>query len=364
MRLPVRGDQAHLIQEDKAQAMVDYAIANGVNYFDTAYVYHSEVPFQAGSSEVFLGRALRRQRRKVYLATKLPSWFVQKRADMDRYLNEQLERLQANHIDFYLVHSLTGELWSRLNQLGIREFLDAAIADGRIKWAGFSFHDDVQQFKPIVDAYDWSFCQIQYNFMDEEFQAGRAGLEYASSKGLGVVIMEPLRGGGLTRRVPEEVQAVWDKGPIKRTPAEWALRFVWNRPEVGVVLSGMSEMCQVEENIKAVEAGLAKSLSDAELSLIHEAKAIYQARTRVSCTGCGYCMPCPSGVNIPANFLQLNNLAIYRNRESAEFFYFHILKEAQRASHCEECGQCEDLCPQQIPIPAVLKEVVREFEHR
>ena len=363
MRLPIKERKAHLIDEDRAQAMVDHAIRNGVNYFDTAYVYHSEVPFQAGRSEVFLGRALRGQRQKVYVATKLPSWFVEKRADMDRYLNEQLERLQTERIDFYLVHSLTGELWSRLRQLGIREFLDAAVADGRIRWAGFSFHDEGPQLKPIVDAYDWSFCQIQFNFMDEDFQAGRAGLEYAGAKGLGVVVMEPLRGGGLTRHVPEEVTAVWDKGPIKRTPAEWALRFVWNRPEPGVVLSGMSEMSQVQENIKAAEAGLANSLSDAELSLIQEVKSIYQARTRVSCTSCGYCMPCPSGVNIPASFLQLNNLAIYRNRESAEFFYLHILKEQERASRCEECGQCEELCPQHIPIPNRLKEVVREFEH-
>jgi len=364
MRLPIRENKAHLIDEDKAQAMVDYAIRNGVNYFDTAYVYHAEVPFQAGMSEVFLGRALKQQRQKVHVATKLPSWLIEGRADMDRYLDQQLERLQTDHIDFYLVHNLTGELCQKLSQLGLREFLDAARADGRIKHAGFSFHDEGPLFKPIVDAYDWGFCQIQYNFMDEEFQAGRAGLEYAAGKGLGVVIMEPLRGGRLTARVPEEVQAVWDKAQVRRTPAEWALRFVWNRPEASVVLSGMTEMWQLEENIRIASAGVANSLSGAELALIQEAKVIYQARTRVNCTSCGYCMPCPHGVDIPANFLQLNNLAIYRNRESAEFFYFHILKEEQRATHCEECGQCEELCPQHIPIPAMLKEVAKEFEPR
>ena len=364
MRLPILEHKAHLIDEDKAQAMVDYAIRNGVNYFDTAYVYHSEVPFQAGISEVFLGRVLKNQRQEIHLATKLPSWFVESRADMDRYLDQQLARLQTDHIDFYLVHSLTGEMCQKLSRLGLAEFLDAAIADGRIKHAGFSFHDETARFRPIVDAYDWSFCQIQYNFMDEDFQAGRAGLEYAAGKGLGVMIMEPLRGGGLAARVPEEVQAVWDKSRVKRTPAEWALRFVWNRPEASVVLSGMTEPAQVEENIRIANDGLANSLTGEELALIQEAKAIYRARIRVNCTSCGYCMPCPTGVNIPANFLQLNNLTIYRDRGAAEFFYFHLLKEEQRASHCEECGQCEDVCPQHIPIRAMLKEVVQEFEHR
>jgi predicted aldo/keto reductase-like oxidoreductase len=362
MRLPIIGGKAHLINKEKAQAMVDYAIRNGVNYFDTAYVYHSEVPFQAGQSEVFLGQALKQERRNIHLATKLPSWFVESRADMDRFLDQQLERLQTDHIDFYLVHSLTEDLWKKLSPLGITRFLDAALADGRIKHAGFSFHDETPIFKQIVDAYDWSFCQIQYNFMDEDYQAGRAGLEYAAGKGLGVIIMEPLRGGGLAARVPEDVQAVWNKAQVKRTPAQWALRFVWNRPEVSVVLSGMSEPGQMEENVRTANEGLANSLTAEELALIQEAKAIYQARTRVNCTGCGYCLPCPHGVSIPANFLQLNNLSIYRDRGAAEFFYFRILNEEQRASHCEECGQCVELCPQHIPIPDMLKEVVREFE--
>jgi uncharacterized protein len=362
MRLPIIGGKAHLIDEEKAQAMVDYAIRCGINYFDTAYVYHSEVPFQAGMSEVFLGKALKPVRQRVRLATKLPSWYIESRADMDRFLDQQLERLQTDQIDFYLVHSLTGELWKKLSALGIGEFLDTAIADGRIKHAGFSFHDDAPVFRPIVDAYDWSFCQIQYNFMDEDYQAGRAGLEYAAGRGLGVIIMEPLRGGGLTRQIPDDVQAVWDKSLVKRTPAEWALRFVWNRPEVSVVLSGMSALDQVQENVRIANHGLANSLTTMELALIQETKAIYQARTRVNCTSCGYCLPCPHGVSIPANFLQLNNLSIYRDLGAAEFFYFHILNEKERAANCEECGQCEDLCPQHIPIRNRLKEVVEAFE--
>ena len=362
MRLPIIGGKTHQIDEEKAQAMVDYAIRNGVNYFDTAFIYHSEVPFQAGQSEVFVGQALKRERRNVHLATKLPSWFVESRADMDRFLDQQLKRLQTDYIDFYLVHGLSGDMWKKMDRLGIRGFLDAALADGRIRQAGFSFHDEAPAFQPIVDAYDWSFCQIQYNYMDEDYQAGRAGMEYAASKGLGVIIMEPLRGGGLAARVPKDVQAVWDKAQVKRTPAEWALRFIWNRPEASVVLSGMSELGQMEENVKIANAGLANSLTEIELALIQEAKAIYLAKTRVNCTSCGYCLPCPHGVAIPANFLQLNNLSIYQDRGAANFFYFHILKAEQRASHCEECGQCVERCPQQIPIPDMLKEVVRELE--
>jgi predicted aldo/keto reductase-like oxidoreductase len=362
MRLPLIGDKAHLIDETKAQEMVDYAVEHGINYFDTAFIYHSEVPFQPGQSEIFLGRALKRQRRNIHLATKLPSWFVQTRADMDRFLDQQLQRLQTDHIDFYLVHGLTGEAWDKLNGLGIRSFLDTALADGRIKHAGFSFHDEAPLFRPIVDGYDWSFCQIQYNFMDESFQAGRAGLEYASGKGLGVIIMEPLRGGGLTNRIPTEVQAMWDKAVVKRTPAEWALRFVWNRPEASVVLSGMSTLGQIEENVRIANQGLSDSLTVGELGLIEEVRAIYQARTRVNCTSCGYCLPCPQGVNIPANFLQLNTLSIYRDRPTAEFFYFHLLNAQQRASNCAECGQCEERCPQHISIQDMLKEAVGEFE--
>jgi uncharacterized protein len=364
MRMPILDGKAHLIDEEKAQSMVDYAIRHGVNYFDTAFVYHSEVPFQAGMSEVFLGRALKRERRNIHLATKLPSWFVESRSDMDRFLDQQLERLQTDHVDFYLVHALSAEMWRKLNQLGITEFLEAALTDGRIKYAGFSFHDEAPLFQPIVDAYDWSFCQIQYNFMDEDFQAGRTGLEYAASKGLGVIIMEPLRGGGLAATIPQEVQAVWDKARVKRTSVEWALRFVWNRPEASVVLSGMSEPQQMEENVRIANEGSANSLTAEELGLIEEVKAIYQARIRVNCTSCGYCLPCLQGVNIPANFLQLNNLSIYQDRAAAEFFYFHLLKEEQRASHCDECGRCEELCPQHIPIRDQLKEVVHEFESR
>ena len=362
MRLPTIGGKATLIDEAKAQAMIDYAIRNGVNYFDTAYVYHSEAPFRPGVSEVFLGKALKKHRQKVHLATKLPSWFIETRGDMDRYLDLQLERLQTDHIDFYLLHNLNTESWKNLSHLGATEFLEAAIADGRIKHAGFSFHDEAPLFKEIVDACDWSFCQIQYNFMDENLQAGRQGLLYAAAKGLGVIIMEPLRGGSLAARIPESVQIVWDKADTKRTAAEWGLRFVWDRPEPCVVLSGMTAMEHVVENVRVANEGLPSSLTAQERSLIQEVKALYEARTRVNCTACRYCLPCPSGVDIPANFAQLNNVFIYGDKNFPRFFYHHILKEQQRASNCDECGTCEDLCPQHIPVREMLKEVVRELE--
>jgi len=361
MRLPIIGGQPHRIDEEKAQAMVDFAVAHGINYFDTAYVYHSEIPFQAGMSEVFLGKAIKKYRQKVNLATKLPSWYIKSRGDMDRYLDEQLERLQTDHIDFYLLHSMTADLWKNLDHCGAIDFMNAAKADGRIKYAGFSFHDQIGPFKQIVDAYDWSFCQLQYNFMDEDFQAGREGLHYAAAKGLGVIVMEPLRGGGLAGKVPPAVKSVWDRAQIQRTPAEWGLRFVWNQPEVSVVLSGMSTMEQMVENVRVAGEATARSLTAQELSLIQEVKAVYQARIKVGCTGCGYCMPCPSGVNIPANFLQLNNVSIYDNKSGPKFFYQHILKEGERASSCTECGHCEDVCPQHIPVRDMLKEVVREL---
>ena len=238
MRLPVTkgGD----IDEKQATKMLRYAIDHGVNYVDTAYPYHK------GESEPFLGRALQDgYREKVFLATKLPSWLIKSRADMDHYLDEQLKRLQTDHIDFYLVHGLMKPFWENLWSLGITDFLDDAIADGRIKYAGFSFHDELALFKEIVDAYHWTFCQIQYNFTDEQNQAGTEGLRYAADRGLGIVVMEPLRGGMLTKEIPA-INKIWEKAVVRRSLSEWALRWVWNHPEVTVVLSGMSSLEQVE----------------------------------------------------------------------------------------------------------------------
>ena len=360
MRLPIIDGKHHQIDEEKATQMLHYAIDHGVNYVDTAYPYHSAIPMQEGMSEIFLGRGLQNgYRDQVNLATKLPSWLIKSRADMDFYLNQQLARLQTDHIDFYLVHGLNEHYWHNLKQLGVFEFLDSALADGRIKYAGFTFHDELELFKAIVDAYNWSFCQIQYNFMDEEYQAGREGLEYASARGLGIVIMEPLRGGSLTARIPDAVQAVWDRADVKRSPAEWALRFVWNHPAVDVVLSGMTEMEQVIENIRIADEAYPDSLTEKEKMLIGETKKIYRARIKVDCTNCRYCMPCPNGVNIPGNFSVLNNLSMFEDIKSAKASYGFLKLGKSDAANCTECGICEESCPQNIPIGEKLLEVLQ-----
>ncbi|HUH79333.1 MAG TPA: aldo/keto reductase [Methanoregula sp.] len=354
MRLPVKENGE--IDEEMATRMLRYAIDRGVNYVDTAYPYHN------GASEPFVGRALANgYRKKVNLATKLPSWLVKTREDMDRYLNEQLGRLRTDHIDFYLVHGLNRPFWENLSGLGVLEFLDDAIADGRIRHAGFSFHDNAALFREIVDAYGWTFAQIQYNFMDEHYQAGTEGLEYAAKKGLGVVVMEPVRGGLLAREIAG-VTEIWEKAKVQRPPAEWALRWVWNRPEVTVVLSGMSSMDQVRGNVAAAKAGRANSLSKTELSLYAKVKKELEKRVQVPCTGCRYCTPCPHGVSIPECFEYYNRGHMYDDEEQTRQIYTMFLGgffdgTPHYASLCEECGECEEKCPQDLPIRENLKKV-------
>lgn len=354
MRLPVTKDGS--IDEKRATEMIRFAIDHGVNYVDTAYPYHN------GESEPFLGRALQGgYREKVNLATKLPSWLIKSRADMDRYLDEQLKRLQTDHIDFYLVHGLMKPFWENLRSLRVTDFLDDAIADGRIRYAGFSFHDELALFKEIVDSYDWTFCQIQYNFMDEQNQAGTEGLRYAADKGLGIVIMEPLRGGMLTKDIPS-INDVWRKASVQRSLSEWALRWVWNHPEVTVVLSGMSSFEQVQQNVAYAECGLANSLSQEDLNLFGEAEIEYKKRIKVPCTGCRYCMPCPSNVSIPECFEMYNQGCMFDAPEVAYANYEIVLGGMLTgrpgfASQCQECGDCEEKCPQGIPIREHLKKV-------
>jgi len=366
MRLPIQGgSQSHLdgfdpnklIDEEEATKMVKYAIGKGVNYFDTAYVYH------AGKSETFLGKALKRYRNRVTLVTKLPSMVIQKRGEFDRLLDEQLKKLDTHYLDVYLVHGLGRQSWVKMKELGVLEFLDRIQKDGRTRYVGFSFHDDVKIFKEIVDSYDWMMCQIQYNYFDENRQAGKEGLVYAASKGLGVAVMEPIRGGKLADPVPAEVQAIWDSAKKKRTPAEWALRWVWNHPEVSTVLSGMSEMRQVEENVRIANEGKPHSLSKEELALIDQAKETYKKMLKIDCTGCAYCMPCESGVNIPMNFSMYNDMFMFKDPELNYMLYNTMLSPEARASNCGECGNCEEQCPQHIQIRDALKKV-HEFLYR
>lgn len=365
MRLPVIGGDPTKIDDEKAIKMIRRAIDQGVNYVDTAYPYHGTGMGSPGESEPFVGRALQDgYRDKVKLATKLPSWLIKTRADMDKYLNHQLERLQTDHIDFYLVHAINKAFWANLMQLGIGEFLDEAIKSGRIRYAGFSFHDEVDLFKEVVDSYDWSFCQIQYNYLDEDFQAGKEGLLYAANKGLGISIMEPLRGGKLAVNMPDTAQAAFDRAEVKRTPAEWALRWVWNHPEVSLLLSGMGTMEQVAENIKTAGEGEANSLTAQDLEIIDQVKNVFK-NTKVNCTACQYCMPCPAGVNIPKNFTHYNDYHLYQKEETRKdlrYKYTKMVPESERASKCVECGECESHCPQAIAIRKELADVKDIFE--
>jgi predicted aldo/keto reductase-like oxidoreductase len=345
------------IDEPKAAALLHWAIDHGVNYVDTAYPYH------LGNSEPFVGRALQGgYREKVFLATKLPSWLITARADMDRYLDEQLARLQTDRIDFYLVHAVNKNFWPGLVDNGLFAFLDAALADGRIRHAGFSFHDDLALFKEVVDAYPWSFCQIQYNYLDENYQTGKEGLRYAADRGLGVAVMEPLRGGRLAAGIPADVSRLWERAETKRSPAEWALRYLWDQPAVGVVLSGMNDWPQVEENVRIAGQAGAGNLSPAERALIAVVRAVYQAKMKINCTDCRYCLPCPAGVNIPGCFALFNNAHILDDVPTHRIFYNVSIGPAQKASNCADCGQCEQACPQGIPIRAMLKETAALFE--
>jgi len=357
MRLPVAGEDPEKIDEKKATELLRYAIDHGVNYVDSAYSYHG------GMGEVFLGKALSDgYREKVHLATKLSCKRVNCKEDMDRFLNEQLEKLRTDCIDFYLLHAVKKSYWEKMKKFGIIDFLERARADGKIRYTGFSFHDEPDVFKEVVDAYPWDVCQIQFNYLDENFQAGIEGLKYAAEKGLAVVIMEPLRGGNLASKIPEEARKVWGRAEVKRTPAEWAFRYLWNYPEISVVLSGMSEMEHLKENLRIAEQGQPNSLSAEEKRLISEVSEIYRSRIKVNCTNCKYCMPCPSGVNIPRNLSYLNDIFMLDDVENARFQYGVLLLPEEKAGNCIECGECEEVCPQNIKIREMLKEVKGTFE--
>jgi len=358
MRLPVLNGQYDKVDFDRAIPLIRDAIDKGVNYLDTAYPYHN------GQSETVIAEALKEgYREKVFIADKLPSWLIQKREDMDYYLQEQLKRLQTEQIDFYLLHSIKEDYWTSLKSLGVLEFLDDALADGRIKYTGFSFHGEIELFFDIIDSYEWDMCQVQYNIVDANYQAGIEGIRYASNKGVGVVIMEPLRGGTLVKTVPREVQDIWDQAPIKRSPAEWALKYLWDLEDIDTVLSGMTRNEDLEENLKIADMGYSNSLLPEEKDIIKEVRLAYKERIEVNCNQCGYCMPCPSGVNIPGNFQQLNYAHMFKDVENSRMNYYMLLKEDERAPSCTECGECEKLCPQMVPIQKTLKRVIETFEN-
>ena len=296
-------------------------------------------------------------RERVKIATKLPVWLVKTTSDFDRLLNEQLERLQTDHIDFYLLHSLNKESWQKILNLGLIQQAEKALADGRIRHLGFSFHDNLATFKKIVDGYDkWTFCQIQYNFMDTNFQAGKEGLQYAAAKGIAVIIMEPLRGGKLAVDLPA-ARPLWETAATKRKPADWALQWLWNQPEVSVVLSGMSAFDQVKENIVSAENSKIGLLSSQELALIEQVNKILTARSPIPCTACEYCLPCPNGVNIPRNFEVYNMAAMYDELPGSRDEYKYWVPDPEKASKCIQCDECLSKCPQQIAISTWMPEI-------
>lgn len=347
------------IDEEETTKMVRYAIDKGVNYIDTAYPYHN------GESELVVGRILKDgYREKVKLATKLPSWEIKTREDMDRILDEQLDKLQTEYIDFYLVHALDKGLWDNLVKNNIFDFIESAKKSGKVKHIGFSFHDKLDVFKEIVDAYDWEFTQIQYNYLDEEYQAGTQGLEYAHEKGMGIIIMEPLRGGKLVNDLSDDILDIISQSSTKKSPASWAFKFLYNKEEIGIVLSGMSTMEQVIDNIRICdEEGKPNHMIYDEKITIEKLRDTFKSKIKVNCTACGYCMPCPNGVDIPMCFESLNSASMFNSIEYIKNSrYNYLISENKDASKCIECGSCENLCPQHIQIIDKLKQVKETFK--
>lgn len=353
MRLPVVAESG-AVDEPAAVEMIRCAIDHGVNYVDTAYPYHD------GASEVVVGKALRDgYRRKVHLATKLPTWDVKKVEDCDRLLDEQLRRLQSDRVEFYLLHCLNKQRWPEMRDLGVLDWAARAKADGRIGEVGFSFHDTFDAFREIVDGYDWPLCQIQYNLVNEDVQAGTEGLEYAAAKGLAVVIMEPLFGGTLANP-PAEIRAIWDAAG--RDPVDAALQWLWNQPKVSLVLSGMTTLEHVRRNVASAARSGVAALARDDLDLIARVQAKYGELSPIPCTKCGYCMPCPNGVDIPGNFELYNNAVVFRgSSETLSRNLYRMMPAGERAAACEQCGACEDKCPQGIAIAEELRRVEKEF---
>lgn len=353
MRLPTLGDDSGAIDETLAVPMLHRAIDAGVNYIDTAWAYHRE------QSEVFVGKALSGgYRERVHLATKLPSWLITTRADMDRFLDAQLERLQTDHLDFYLLHTLNARFWQNYKDLNVFDWAERKMAEGKFRYLGFSFHDTYEVFEDILNGYDnWTFCQIQYNYMDINYQAGQKGLHAAADKGLAVIVMEPLRGGRLAKNPPPPAVAeVFARSGRDWTPANWALQWVWNQPEVSLLLSGMSTMEQVEQNLVSADNSNPGSLTREDLAAIDQARQARESLAPVPCTHCEYCLPCPSGVAIPSVFEFYNTALMYDERQRGQNAYKNDIPDENKADCCVECGTCETLCPQDIEIIAWLKK--------
>lgn len=366
MRLPSKGGSGltSSIDVEEAKKQIIHAIDNGVNYLDTAWPYHR------GASESFLGEHIlsdKEIRQKVYVATKLPCFVISKKERIDEIFNKQLEKLKVDYIDYYLLHSLDGPSWDKMVRLGILEWMDKVKAEGKVRHMGFSFHGKHEDFFRIVDGYDFNFTQVQFNILDENFQAGIKGIEYASKKGVGIIVMEPLRGGSLVGQIPAEIQEMYDSADIKRSPADWALRWVYNHPQVAVVLSGMNNMDHINENIKVASETMPNSLTEKEQKIIKDVRDKYLELLTIGCTGCSYCMPCPVGIDIPATLKNLNNYHMFSKAggRMQQMMYAGISTNDGKphyASSCVACGKCEKKCPQNLEIIQAMKQVSKELE--
>ena len=350
MRFPMKEENGRrVVDQELANNIIHTAIENGVNYFDTAYVYSDRL------SEKALGIALQGgYREKVYVATKLPTWDINSKEDMYRFFEEQCSNLQTDHIDFYLVHALDRSKWRKVRDLGIREFLDDLKAKGRISYACFSFHDNYEAFEEIINEYDWDMCQIQFNYMDINNQATIKGVKLAGSKNIPIVIMEGLQGGRLAN-VPSTVQAVFDSYPEKRSPVEWAFRWLCNFAEIGTVLSGVTNLEMTYQNIATFDKTGIGIMSDEELAIVDKAREEYQRRVKIGCTGCRYCMPCPMDVDIPSVFSSWNEAFKFRDNISGDGWFRRITNEGHGPDKCVACGACMEKCPQGLQIPDMLQ---------
>lgn len=351
MRFPL-GQDGH-IEEKEAEKMIDLAIESGVTYIDTAYPYHN------GDSEPFVGRVLKKYPRESFkLATKLPIWNINSQQEAIEIFDSQLKRLDVEYVDFYLLHALDADKWKKVKEYHIIEMCEELRKQGKIKYLGFSFHDEFNVFEEIIRYHSWDFCQLQLNYMDMEIQAGQRGVDLANELGIPLVVMEPIKGGSLAK-LPEDVTKIFKDYNSEVTLASWALRYVGTLPGVKVILSGMSTLAQVEDNLKTFNNY--QNLSKEELSIVNKVADALRARTKNGCTGCEYCMPCPFGVNIPANFKYWNNASIYDDKDGFKAKYTNM-SDDEKASHCKECGACEKMCPQQLSIREDLKRVAKYFE--